>query len=222
MLYPPHCCSSLCRIINGQGLSPLDRHNLHPPAPTPSKVPLQGSLCFLALSCLMSSQMLQPFRSAPRAAACEGEGREGGRVLAHPAPPSPRPPPTLMLSSLHEDSDCPCGTGAGEQCRELVSSRDQKHQPVLWGCRYKEVGNPWAQLGVADVGGVGCRHVVYLRTGGKVGLGHSGGEMSLFSAAVTAQRAAAPGRKTRDVVSACGSPQGCNLPDCCKICRKSC
>lgn len=78
MLYPPHCCSSLCRIINGQGLSPLDRHNLHPPAPTASEVPLQGSLCFLALSCLMSSQMLQLFRSAPHAAACEGEGREGG------------------------------------------------------------------------------------------------------------------------------------------------
>lgn len=77
MLYPPHCCSSLCRIINGQGLSPLDRHNLHPPAPTASEVPLQGSLCFLALSCLMSSQMLQLFRSAPHAAACEGEGREG-------------------------------------------------------------------------------------------------------------------------------------------------
>lgn len=51
-------------------------------------------LCFLALRCLMSSQMLRTFLSAPNAAACEGEGREGWGELGVLIEP---PPATVAL-----------------------------------------------------------------------------------------------------------------------------
>lgn len=121
-LYPPRGRSSLRRVINGWELSPPDRHNLLPPAPTAGGVPLRGSsLSFLALRCLMSSQMLQTSLSAPSAAACEGEGRGGraGPGGEHRAPAVPWAPGPVrgirqrdFLLSFPRPS--PCRAGAAQ------------------------------------------------------------------------------------------------------------